>query len=154
MLGLILKSALILIVSIILAKYLPKLIRLPESKDNSRTKTVIGFLRQTLSITIYFLGLLSILKLYQVDITPYLLSSSIVGFAIGFGAQSFFKDVISGIYLLTESEFKINRQIEIGAFAGRLKKVTIKSTYLEKKNGDLYIIPNGEIKTILVKKNS
>ena len=97
---------------------------------------------------------MAILNLFEVDVTPYLLSSSIVGFAIGFGAQSFFKDIIAGIYLLLEPEFKINRFITIDKYAGTVKKVTLKSTYLETEKGDLYIIPNGEIKIIQVKKSA
>jgi len=150
----IIKSVVILLGSFVLAKILPKFIRLPEKRQTSKVKTVIGFLKQAVSVVIYVLALLAVLGTFGVDITPYLLSSSIIGFAVGFGAQSFFKDIISGIYLLLEPEFKINKVITINKYSGKVKKVTLKSTYLENKNGDLYIIPNGEIKTIEVKKTS
>ena len=148
----ILKSALILVLSFLVAKIGPKIIRIPESRQTDKSRAVIEFMRQVVTLIVYFLGLMAVLRIFEIDITPYLLSSSIVGFAVGFGAQSFFKDVIAGVYLLTEPEFRINRHIEIGTYKGRLKKLTIKSTYLEDKNGDLYIIPNGEIKAIFVKK--
>lgn len=148
----ILKSVIVIAVSFILTKITPKLIRLPESSLTSKRRTVIYFLRQAAVVLITFLAILAILDTFGVNLTPYLLSSSIVGFAIGFGAQSFFKDIIAGIYLLMEPEFKINRVITVDKFTGTVKKVNLKSTYLEDKNGDLYIIPNGEIKTIFVKR--
>ncbi len=150
----ILKLLIILVSSYVVAKIAPKFILLPKSRQTSKAKTVVDFLRQAVTVIIYFLGIMAILNLFEVDITPYLLSSSIVGFAVGFGAQSFFKDIIAGIYLLLEPEFKINRFITIDKYAGTVKKVTLKSTYLEASNGDLYIIPNGEIKIIQVKKSA
>ncbi|OGK66268.1 hypothetical protein A2313_01170 [Candidatus Roizmanbacteria bacterium RIFOXYB2_FULL_41_10] len=150
----ILKLLIILVSSYVIAKIAPKFILLPKSRQTSKAKTVIDFLRQAVAVVVYFLAAMAILNLFEVDVTPYLLSSSIVGFAIGFGAQSFFKDIIAGIYLLLEPEFKINRFITIDKYAGTVKKVTLKSTYLETEKGDLYIIPNGEIKIIQVKKSA
>lgn len=148
----ILKAVIVFAGSYVLAKVLPKFINLPKSRQSSKAKTVIDFLRQGVRVLIYFLALMAILNMFGVDMTPYLLSSSIVGFAVGFGAQSFFKDIIAGVYLLMEPEFKINRQISIDKYSGTVKRISLKSTYLEDESGNLYIIPNGEIKTITVKK--
>jgi len=150
----ILKAVIVFAGSFVLARVLPKFISLPKSRQSSKAKTVIDFLRQGVRVLIYFLALMAILNMFGVDMTPYLLSSSIVGFAVGFGAQSFFKDIIAGVYLLMEPEFKINRQISIDKYSGTVKRITLKSTYLEDNNGDVYIIPNGEIKTITVKKRA
>ena len=150
----ILKAVIVFAGSFVLARVLPKFINLPKSRQSSKAKTVIDFLRQGVRVLIYFLALMAILNMFGVDMTPYLLSSSIVGFAVGFGAQSFFKDIIAGVYLLMEPEFKINRQISIDKYSGTVKRITLKSTYLEDNNGDVYIIPNGEIKTITVKKRA
>ena len=65
---------------------------------------------------------------------------------------SLIKDIIAGFYLLLEPHFKIGRTIEVNKCKGEIKKITLKNTYLQTKNEDLYIIPNGEIKTVLVKK--
>lgn len=150
----IIKSAIVAIVFFLLAKFIPKLLFLPKNHQTSKAKTVVDFLKQAISMIIYFGAVLIILNIFGVDMTPYLLSSSIVGFAVGFGAQSFFKDIIAGIYLLLEPEFKINRLITIDKYTGVVKRITLKSTYLESDNGDLYIIPNGEIKIVQVKKNA
>lgn len=147
----IVKSALILLLSFVLVKLIPRFVKIPQKQQTAKNSTVIDFLRQGVKVVIYFLAILSILNTFGIDMTPYLLSSSIIGFAVGFGAQSFFKDIVSGIYLLFEPEFKLNRNITIGKYSGKIRKITLKSTYLETKNHDLYIIPNGEIKTILVK---
>jgi moderate conductance mechanosensitive channel len=150
----ILKSAVVTVVSFVLVKFVPKLIQLPKSRQTSKGQTVTQFLQQAVTVIIYLLAVLVILNMFGVDVTPYLLSSSIIGFAVGFGAQSFFKDIIAGINLLLEPEFKINSVIVTNNYTGTIKKITLKNTYLEDKDGNLYIIPNGEIKTIQVKKSA
>ena len=147
----ILKALFILLGSLVLSQIIPRLVALPMHNLPSRHRTIIGFVKQVVTVLIYFLGGLAILSLFGIDMTPYLLSSSIIGFAIAFGSQSFFKDVIAGINLLFESQVKIGKIIQIGEYTGELKRITLKNTYLESSNGDLYIIPNGEIKTVVVK---
>ncbi len=150
----ILKSVFILAGSLVLSKILPRLITVPREKQTSKARTVIGFLRQVVVVVIYFLAALAVLGNFEVDITPFLLSSTVIGFTIGFGAQNIIKDLISGIYLILEPDFKIGRQLEIGTYSGILKKVTLKNTYLEDERKGLFIIPNGEIKTFLIKKEA
>ena len=148
----ILKSVLILLISFIISKIVPKFIRLPKGRQTGKSEIILDFFKQVITIIIYFLAFLAIFKMFNIDVTPYLLSSSIIGFAAGFGAQSLIKDIIAGFYLLLEPHFKIGRTIEVNKCKGEIKKITLKNTYLQTKNEDLYIIPNGEIKTVLVKK--
>lgn len=148
----ILKSVFILAISFFLNRILLRFIKIPAKKVGSKTKTIIDFLKNAVAVIIYILAILAILSTWGIDVTPYLLSSSIVGFAFAFGAQGLIRDIISGIYLLLEPEFKIGRKIKVGNFTGRLKKVSLKNIYIEGEEGDLYIIPNGEVKTIVVNK--
>jgi moderate conductance mechanosensitive channel len=141
------KAVIIFIGSVVLSRIVPKLIRFPESKG-LKAKTIADFLKNGVVIIIFGLAGFSILSTFGVDMTPYLLSSSIIGFAVGFGAQSLIKDIIAGVYLLLEPEFRIGKQIEIGSYVGEIKKVTLKNTYLKDTSGGIYIIPNGEIKVI------
>lgn len=148
----ILKSVFILALSFISSKILSRFIKLPAKRVNSKTKTIISFFKNGITVIICVLAVFVILSSWGIDVTPYLLSSSIIGFAVGFGAQGLIKDIISGIYLLLEPEFKLGRDIKVGNFSGKLKRVSLKNIYIEAENGDLYIIPNGEVKTIVVKK--
>ncbi len=147
----ILKSVLIVIGSFFLSKALPKLIRIPKKQQTKKAQTIATFIKQAFTVIVYFLALLTILSIFEVDVTPYLLSSSIIGFTVGFGAQSIIKDILSGFYLLLEPNFKIGKHIQINSYQGELKKITLKNIYIEGKNNELYIIPNGEIKTIVIK---
>lgn len=146
----ILKTVFILLCSVVLGQLIPRLIALPTKTLPGRHKAVIGFIKQIATVLIYFLGGLIILSLFGIDMTPYLLSSSIVGFAVAFGSQSFIKDLIAGVNLLMESHIKIGKTVQIGDYTGELKKITLKNTYLESA-GDLYIIPNGEVKTVIIR---
>ncbi len=145
------KSILILATSFFLSWFLPRLIHLPQHiYERPKIKTVMRFIKHAISAVIYFLAILILLNIYGIDMTPYLLSSSIIGFAVGFGAQNLIKDLIAGINLLLEPEFRIGREIKIGETKGILENITLKNTYIVSKNGDFHIIPNGEIKTITI----
>lgn len=147
----IIKSAVILFVSLIVSRYLPKLIHIPSRIATDKAKTIIHFVKQVLTVVILFFAVLIILNIYGVDMTPYLLSSSIVGFAIAFGAQNYIKDIIAGINLIFEPRIHVGKHVVIDKADGILRKVNLKNIYIETKEGDLFIIPNGEIKTIQIK---
>jgi small conductance mechanosensitive channel len=90
--------------------------------------------------------------MFGVNIAPFLLSSSIIGFAVGFGAQSLIKDMLAGVSLLLEPEFRIGSLVEINKEIGEVKKVSLKNTYLLTKKNELVIIPNGLITVIKILK--
>jgi len=147
----ILKAVFILLGSLALTQLIPRILSLPAKNLPSRHRTIVDFAKQIITLIIYFLGVLIILSIFGIDMTPYLLSSSIIGFAVAFGAQNIIRDMIAGMYLLLEPSFKIGKTVRIGDYVGELKKVTLKNVYLRNEKGDTIIIPNGEIKTIVIK---
>jgi len=129
-----------------------KFFRIPKSSLTDKRKTILIFIKQVINVAIYFLGVLYILDMFGVNIAPFLLSSSIIGFAVGFGAQSLIKDMLAGVSLLLEPEFRIGSLVEINKEIGEVKKVSLKNTYLLTKKNELVIIPNGLITVIKILK--
>ena len=148
----IIKSVFILFISFFLTVVVSKFFRIPKSSITDKRKTILIIIKQVINVAIYFFGALYILDMFGVNIAPFLLSSSIIGFAVGFGAQSLIKDMLAGVSLLLEPEFRIGSLVEINKEVGEVKKVSLKNTYLLTKKNELVIIPNGLITVIKILK--
>lgn len=81
---------------------------------------------------------------------PLLASAGIVGLAIGFGAQSLVKDVISGFFILFEDQFGVGDVVKIGDFSGVVERMTLRATVLRNLEGQVYVVPNGNIQHVIV----
>jgi small conductance mechanosensitive channel len=84
------------------------------------------------------------------SITPILASAGIVGLAVGFGAQSLVKDVISGFFILFEDQFGVGDVIKIGDFSGVVERMTLRATVLRNLEGYVHVVPNGNIQNVTV----
>ncbi len=71
------------------------------------------------------------------------------GVAIGFGAQTFIKDVISGIFLLLEGSIVVGDVVEINGLSGEVEYIAIRTTKVRSPKGNQYVIPNGDIRTVI-----
>jgi moderate conductance mechanosensitive channel len=84
------------------------------------------------------------------DIGPILASAGIAGLAIGFGAQSLVKDVISGFFILFEDQYGVGDVVKIGDLSGVVERMTLRATVLRNLEGQVHVIPNGNIHTVTV----
>src|SRR3989449_5270702 len=84
------------------------------------------------------------------DIAPILASAGIVGLAVGFGAQSLVKDVISGFFILFEDQYGVGDGVKIGEMSGVVERMTLRATVLRNLEGQVHVIPNGSIQTVTV----
>ncbi len=114
----------------------------------SRLSTVLPMIRFTLQITIVTMTILLALSNMGVDITPLLAGAGILGIAIGFGAQSLVKDVVSGVFFLVEDAFRVGEYLNIGEIVGTVEKISLRSLQLRHHNGPIHTIPYGEIPTV------
>jgi small conductance mechanosensitive channel len=91
-----------------------------------------------------------IFELFGKDITPLLTGAGIAGLAIGFGAQSLVKDVISGFFILFEDQFGVGDVVKIGEFTGVVERMSLRATVLRNLEGQVYVVPNGNIPNVTV----
>ncbi len=82
------------------------------------------------------------------NLTSVLAAAGVGGVAIGLGAQSLIKDVISGFFIVFEDQYSVGDMISIDGMSGTVEILELRVTKIRNMNGDLYIIPNGEIKKI------
>ena len=113
-----------------------------------RANTLIRILRNTLSIVLGLIALLIILDQIGINITAALAGLGIIGVAVGFGAQTLIKDIISGFFILLENQYNVGDVIRVGNIAGGVEEITLRRTILRDLDGARHSIPNGEIRTV------
>lgn len=114
-------------------------------KRISRANTLIPLLQSISKYVVYFIAIVMVLKELGVDTTAILASAGIVGLAVGFGAQSLVKDVISGALFLFEGIISVGDSINVGEHSGTVEFIGLRNIHLRKFSGELRVIPNGEV---------
>jgi len=99
------------------------------------------------SLTIYGLAAMIILDQIGIKLGPLLAAAGIAGLAVGFGAQSLVKDVISGLFILLENQFNVGDVVEIGGLSGVVERSNLRVTVLRDVEGKVHFVPNGQITT-------
>jgi small conductance mechanosensitive channel len=128
-----------------------------ESSDpndyNKREETLIGLFN-----TLWKFGWIAIVTALilknlfpKVDLSPLFASAGIIGIAIGFGAQSIIKDFLSGIFIITDNQYRVGDVVEIDAASGTVEKIGVRSTILRDIEGNVHFIPNGTILHVINK---
>ncbi len=119
------------------------------TRDEKQAKTVES-LTSSLLDCLWFAGIAaSALKVLGVDVTSVLAVAGIGGVALGFGAQSLVKDFISGMFLWAEERVKVGDTVTIAGQTGTVESVALRTTVLRGVNGFQYVIPNGDIRTVV-----
>lgn len=114
----------------------------------TRAETLLPLLRTFTLATIIVMAILTALAGIGVDIGPLLAGAGVVGIAIGFGAQTLVKDVVSGFFFLLDDAFRMGEYIDVGAAKGVVEKISVRSLRLRHHRGPLNTVPFGEIATL------
>ena len=114
--------------------------------QNIRTKTLSSILKSMVSYTLYIFALLYVITQFVGPLG--LTLTSIGGVALGFAGQSFIKDIIAGIFILMEDKYRIGEFIKVGLFQGTVEEIGLRTTVLRDFNGDMHVLPNGNIQEI------
>lgn len=110
--------------------------------------TLLPLLRVVLMVTLLLMVAMSILSSMGVNIAPILAGASVLGIAIGFGAQSLVKDVVSGIFFLIDDAFRVGEYVEIDQLRGTVERISIRSLQIRHHRGAVHTLPFGELKSM------
>lgn len=119
--------------------------RSPLNHSERRQKTILKLLQSVLSYTVYFSAILAILAVVEINVAGLLAGAGIAGLAIGFGAQSLVKDVISGFFIILEDQFGVGDFIKLNGAEGTVIEIGLRTTKICGASGEQHIIPNGSI---------
>ncbi|WP_313755907.1 mechanosensitive ion channel family protein [Tissierella sp.] len=116
---------------------------------NNRRATTIGeVLKKIVKYILYFIGIVMILDMFNINTTSILATAGIGGLAIGFGAQSLVKDIITGFFILFEDQYAVGDYVKIESLEGTVEELGLRVTKLRDFSGDLHIIPNGRVQVV------
>lgn len=107
----------------------------------ARARTLIPLLRNALAVAVVVLTAIAVLSNLGVDVGPLLAGAGVVGLAIGFGAQSLVKDVITGLFLILEDAIAVGEVVEAAGKSGTVEGLTIRTLRLREGDGSLHSIP-------------
>jgi len=93
-------------------------------------------------------GFMTMLSIVGVNTGALLASAGVAGFAVGFGAQTVVKDLLNGLFLLAEGQYTIGDTVVLAGVTGKVERVTLRTTTLRADNGDVHIVPSGDIRLV------
>lgn len=127
-----------------------------HQKDiEKRQKTLINLFLSLWRILVFFTVTYTVLSLLIPNLSrtlaPLFASAGIIGLALGIGAQSLIKDFISGLFIISENQYRVGDVVEIEGFSGTVERIGTRSTVLRDVNGNVHYFPNGMVQHVINK---
>lgn len=152
------KILVIILVAIIANKIIKKVIEkvvrkmvisVPGEKgpdaEKRREDTIIAIFYGTVRVVIWIVVLIMILDSVGVAIAPILAAAGVIGLAVGFGAQYLIRDIITGLFIIIENQYRVGDVVEVSGKNGVVERLTLRATTVRDLNGVLHHVPNGEV---------
>lgn len=117
--------------------------------SEKRIATLRGLTQSFFRYTLFFILVIALLNEFKVPAVSILAGAGVVGLAVGFGAQSLVKDVITGFFMIFENQIAVGDYVKIGNSEGTVIDVGLRTTRISAWTGEIHIIPNGNIGEIM-----
>lgn len=114
-----------------------------EARRRARLNTLLPIFRNILAIVVFAVAIMMALSALGVEIGPLIAGAGVVGVALGFGAQTLVRDIISGMFFLLDDAFRIGEYIQAGNYKGTVESFSLRSIKLRHHRGALYTVPFG-----------
>jgi small conductance mechanosensitive channel len=126
---------------------------LPQKDTEKRQKTLSSLAITIWRIIVVFIGLVSIFKTLfpKIDLSLLFTSAGIVGVAVAFGSQTLVKDFLSGLFIVSENQYRVGDYVDINGATGKVEHVGARSTIIRDLDGNVHYIPNGTINHVINK---
>jgi small conductance mechanosensitive channel len=119
-----------------------------NAQRSAQLRTMAAILRATSYAFIGFYLLTQILGAIGFSLETFIGGAAVIGLGISFGAQSIFKDILTGIFILIENQYSVGDTIKIAGLTGTVEDLTLRVTKLRDGDGTVYIVPNSQITTV------
>jgi small-conductance mechanosensitive channel len=117
-------------------------------RGEQRATTLGDVVSGVVRAAVWWVAALVVLDELGINLAPLLAGAGIAGLAVGFGAQSLVKDVISGLFILLEDQYGVGDVVALGDAAGTVEDLTLRVTRLRSVDGTVWFVPNGEIRRV------
>ena len=116
-----------------------------SERRKQRAETIGSVLRSAVSFLIFITAFLLILEVFSINLAPFIAGTSLVGVAVGFGAQNIVKDFLSGMFMMLEDQYGVGDVIDLQEAVGTVEAVGLRTTRLRDVEGVVWYVRNGEI---------
>lgn len=113
--------------------------------EEQREDTLISIVDTAAGVVVWLIAGMLIVQEIGMDIGPLLAGASVLGFAIGFGAQSLVKDFVAGLFIIMENQYRIGDVVSIAGVSGTVESITMRETVIRNVDGHVHHVPNGII---------
>ena len=117
----------------------------PTAPPASRISTMMPLLRRATAVLIALIALMISLQDFGINIAPLIAGASVFGIAISFGSQTLVKDIVSGLFYLSDDAFRVGEYIDAGKAKGTVEGFTLRSIKLRHQNGQVHTVPFGQL---------
>lgn len=115
---------------------------------SAREQTLLSLLRNALALFFFAISLMMVLSQIGINIGPLIAGAGVLGLAVGFGAQTLVKDVITGIFIQIENAMNAGDFIMVNNISGTAEKISIRSVSLRDSQGVYHLIPFSSVTTV------
>ena len=115
------------------------------ARQKERARTTGTVLSSTLNSIVWIIALAMLMGEFGFNLGPLIASAGVIGVALGLGAQTIVRDVLSGIFMLVEDQYGVGDKVEVLDVKGTVEKVGLRITTVRDSNGTLWYLRNGEI---------
>ncbi len=124
---------------------------LSEEDISKRQNTLISMFGTILKVLVWLTAGFTILQTMGINLAPLLAGAGVLGVALGFGAQSLIKDLLSGLFIIIENQYRVGDVVDISNAVGTVEQITIRSTVIRDNDGNVHYLPNGTIAHVINK---
>lgn len=143
-----------IVLGVVIAWYLATIIgnyiisrinRINYRGNKQRIITLGSLVTWTIRVIIGISGVVWVLRVLNIDPSPFIAGAGILGLAVSFGSQNLIRDMINGFFIILENQYDIGDEVKIGAIQGIVEDLTLRATRIRDDSGALYIIPNSSV---------
>jgi small conductance mechanosensitive channel len=154
----VLRVAIVVVVTFAITRLVPRVARrLVRSlqlrgpikpRASGRATTIAAVLASLFRGVVWVIAFLTILGIFGINLAPFVATATVIGAAVGFGAQSLVKDFLSGVLILAEDQYGVGDSITVGDTTGTVEGLNLRTTKVRALDGVVWFIANGEIRKV------
>jgi small conductance mechanosensitive channel len=123
-------------------------LRAASPRAAARTATMADVMSRLVRVAVWVVAALLIVGSFGIDLGPVLAGASVMGVALGFGAQSLVRDMLAGLFVVSEDQYGVGDTVDLGQASGVVEEVSLRMTRLRATDGTVWFVPNGQVQRV------